>query len=231
MNIFALADVHLSDAVDKPMGVFGPQWEGHRDRIEKNWHAVVSAEDVVLLAGDLSWAMTLEGALPDLAFIDSLPGSKFFIKGNHDYWCGRPGRVKRALGDSMSLVRFDAHVRSGVGICGVRGWPWPGHPEYNPEKDEKHWRRALVRLRMSLEALAGLEWQVAVAMLHYPPRGPAGTTEMCEMIRDAGVRYCVYGHLHGNSLRDAFEGECEGVTYRCASADHVDFTPVLLFGV
>jgi predicted phosphohydrolase len=212
------------------MDVFGPEWADHQAKLESRWRDSVGAEDLVLLCGDLSWAMTLEEARPDLDFIESLPGTKYVIRGNHDFWYSRPGRVRAALGPSMHLIRFDAAVERGVGICGVRSWPWPGHPEYDPDSDERHWRRALLRFGMSLEALGELQWDVAVAMFHYPPLSESTTTtELCAMAAEAGVSHCVYGHLHGADARDAFEGEVDGVTYRCVSADRIGFTPALLF--
>jgi len=229
MNVFAIGDLHLSATGEKPMDVFGPEWADHAARIERNWRRSVGQGDLVLLPGDLSWAMRLEEALADLRVIESLPGTKFFIRGNHDFWFSGAARVRAALGPSMHLVRFDAHVFGGVGICGVRGWPWPGHPEYDPTQDGRRWLREMERLRLSLDALSGLEWDVAVAMFHYPPLDAEHESELCGMVREAGVRYVVYGHLHGDALRGAFEGERDGVLYRCVSADHVGFAPALLF--
>jgi predicted phosphohydrolase len=228
VKVFAIGDLHLSASGQKPMDVFGPQWQNHAARLARNWGRAVGADDVVLLCGDLSWAMTLEEAAPDLEFIDGLPGTKYFIRGNHDYWYSRPGLVRAAVGPSMRLVRYDAHVQGGVAVCGVRGWLWPGHPEYHEERDAKHWRRAIIRLGMSLEALAALEWQVAVAMFHHPPCGPSGGGELIRRIAEAGVRHCVYAHLHGEDLGTAPAGRVGGVELRCVSADNVDFTPALL---
>ncbi|MFO7955692.1 MAG: metallophosphoesterase [Candidatus Brocadiia bacterium] len=228
MRVFALGDLHLSAAADKPMDVFGPAWRDHQGQIEANWRGTVGSDDLVLLCGDLSWAMKLEEALPDLEFIESLPGVKYLIRGNHDYWFSRPGRVREALGPTTHLIRFDAAVHRGVGICGVRGWLLPTHPDYAAQTDGKHWRRARLRLEMSLKALRSLDWEVAVAMFHYPPLGDAERT-LVEMVGEAGVRHCVYGHLHGQDAADAFEGEVEGVRIRCVSADKVDFRPLLLF--
>lgn len=231
MKVFGIGDLHLSASGQKPMDVFGPQWTGHREKLERHWCAPdgPGPDDLVLLCGDLSWAMTLEEARPDLDFIDSLPGVKYFIRGNHDFWFSGPARVRAAVGPSMHLIRFDAAVYQGVAVCGVRGWLWPGHPEYDPDTDGKHWKRAVLRLGLSLDALRSLHWDVAVAMFHLPPLGPGHRTELCDMIRDAGVRYCIYGHVHGEDAASAFEGEVDGVMYRCVSADHVDFTPALLF--
>jgi len=229
MRVFAIADLHLSSSGQKPMDVFGPEWEGHAEKLAANWRRVVGPDDLVLICGDLSWAMTLDEARPDLEFIDSLPGRKYFIRGNHDYWCARPSRVRRALGPTMRLIRFDADVYRRVGVCGVRGWIWPGHPEFDAERDGRHWRRACQRLELSLQALTALRWDVAVAMFHYPPGLGDGAGEMRRMIEAAGVSYCVWGHLHGEDARGAFEGEANGVVYRCVSADLVEFTPTALF--
>ncbi len=229
MRVFGIGDLHLSATGEKPMDVFGPEWSDHRGRIERNWRESVGAEDPVLLCGDLSWAMTLEEARPDLEFIDSLPGVKFFIRGNHDFWYSRPGRVRDAVGPSLHLIRFDAAVHRGVGICGVRGWLLPTSPDYVPEKDERHRRRARLRLGMSLDRLGELNWEVAVAMFHYPPRDETGPTELSEMLAPAGVTHCIYGHLHGEDAEDAFEGTEGGVRYLCVSADRVGFSPLPLF--
>lgn len=229
MKVFGIGDLHLSASGQKPMDLFGPEWASHGEKLGCKWRAVVGPHDLVLLCGDLSWAMKLEEARPDLDFISALPGVKYFIQGNHDYWFSRPGRVRAALGESMHLIRFDAAVYKGVGICGLRGWLWPGHPDYRPDRDQRHWKRAIERLRLSLHALRALEWDVAVCMFHFPPRSAADETELSTMLRDAGVRHCIYGHLHGLDRAKAIEGEAGGILYRCVSADHVNFAPSLLF--
>jgi len=229
MKVFAISDLHLCASGKKPMDVFGPEWAGHPDKIAGNWRACVGPDDLVLLAGDLSWAMTLDEARPDFGFIEALPGTKYFIRGNHDYWYAGPSKVRAALGPTTHTLRFDAVSVGGVAICGVRGWVAPGRPDFDPAEDERHWRREIARLELSLRALGGLEWDVAVAMFHLPPRDADGGTRLTELISAAGVRHCVYGHLHGEAAAEAFEGEADGVCYRCVSADHIGFAPVLLF--
>jgi predicted phosphohydrolase len=229
MRVYGIGDLHLSSSGQKPMDVFGQEWAGHEEKIARNWREAVGPEDLVLVCGDLSWAMRLEEARADLDFVGSLPGVKYFIRGNHDYWCAGPAAVRRALGPSMHYIRNDAAVHGGVGICGERGWIAPGHPDFDPAADERHWRRAAIRLGLSLDALGRLDWQVAVAMCHYPPRAASGGTELSDLMAKAGVRHCIYGHLHGADAVDAFEGEADGVLYRCVSADRVGFRPLLLF--
>ncbi len=207
------------------MDVFGPEWADHARKLEVNWREAVAPDDLVLICGDISWAMDLDGALPDLQFVDSLPGVKYFIRGNHDYWHSPLSRLRKALPASLHLIRFDARVHNGVGICGVRGWRWPGQADYDPAADEKHWRRALLRLDMSLASLRSLQWDVAVAMFHFPPRDSSGASRLCDMIRGAGVTHCVYGHLHGADAACATDAVVDGVSFRCVSADRLGFRP------
>ena len=175
MKVYAIGDLHLSSSGEKPMDVFGPEWAGHDQKIAANWRALVAPDDLVLICGDLSWAMRLPEALADLALIDSLPGVKYFIRGNHDYWCAGAAPVRRAVGPSMHYVRNDAAVYRGVGICGERGWTAPGHPDFDPAEDARHWQRAAIRLGLSLEALgparlAGGGRHVPLPAAHRPGR-------------------------------------------------------------
>jgi uncharacterized protein len=227
MRVFSISDLHLSADGQKPMDMFGPDWVGHREKVAANWRRIVAPDDLVLLCGDLSWAMRLDDALPDLHFIESLPGTKYFIRGNHDYWYSSPGKVRAVLGPSLHTLRFDAAVVAGVGICGVRGWAAPGSAGFDPEADTRYWLREVARLRLSLDALAALDWDVAVAMFHHPPAADVDGSEMTRMVAEAGVRHCVYGHIHATTV-GLLPSEIDGVSYRCTSADLVAFTPVLV---
>lgn len=93
MKIFAIGDLHLSFNANKPMNIFGAGWENHYKRIEKNWRKNISYEDVVLIPGDISWAMRFQQAQVDLDWLEALPGKKICIKGNHDYWWDRPKKL------------------------------------------------------------------------------------------------------------------------------------------
>lgn len=228
MKVFALADLHLSFAHPKPMSVFGEHWEAHEEAIATAWRADVDAEDLVLLPGDLSWAMRADEARADLAWIDALPGRKLFIQGNHDYWCGKTGKIRSELPPSLGYVRHEALVVGRAGVCGVRGWTRPDDEMFVEENDRKLWLRELGRMETALRALSELNWDVGIVMTHFPPRPIASASDMSRLIESAGVTHCVYGHLHGASLAEAFEGESGGVLYRCVSADHVAFRPVLI---
>jgi hypothetical protein len=125
MSIFAIGDLHLPGGDDKPMQVFGAHWEGHWEKIRADWRARVTGEDAVLIPGDISWAMHLEDALPDLRAIGELPGRKILLRGNHDYWWGAISRVRDVLPPGMYALQNDALVLDGVAFCGSRGWTYP----------------------------------------------------------------------------------------------------------
>ena len=228
MQIYAIADLHLSLTSEKPMDVFGEAWRGHAEKLERNWRERVQADDLVLVPGDISWAMQLSAALPDLSFIGNLPGRKILLKGNHDYWWSAIGRVRSNLPEGMRALQNDSIVEDGIGICGSRGGLCPGSNNFNAE-DQKIYLRELDRLSLSLASLPAVETKIA--MLHFPPfldkEKGSGFTERLE---DAGVQIVVYGHLHGEANRYAFEGERNGITYHCVAADKLDFAPKRIYG-
>ena len=228
MQIYAIADLHLSLTSEKPMDVFGEAWRGHAEKLKRNWRERVQADDLVLVPGDISWAMQLSAALPDLSFIGDLPGKKILLKGNHDYWWSAIGRVRASLPEGMRALQNDSIVENGIGICGSRGWLCPGSNNFNAE-DQKIYLRELDRLALSLSSLPAVETKIA--MLHFPPFADkekgSGFTERLEA---AGVQIAVYGHLHGEANRYAFEGERNGVYYHCVAADKLDFMPKLIYG-
>ena len=228
MQIYAIADLHLSLTSEKPMDVFGEAWRGHAEKLERNWRERVQQDDLVLVPGDISWAMQLSAALPDLSFIGNLPGKKILLKGNQDYWWSAIGRVRSNLPEGMRALQNDCIVESGIGICGSRGWLCPGSNNFNAE-DQKIYLRELDRLSLSLASLPPVETKIA--MLHFPPftdkEKGSGFTERLEQ---AGVKIAIYGHLHGEANRYAFEGERNGVYYHCVAADKLDFAPKLIYG-
>lgn len=226
MKVFAIGDLHLSGAVDKPMDIFGPAWEQHARRIEYAWRDLVSEEDLVLLPGDFSWAMRLDEAQVDFAFLHALPGAKVMIRGNHDYWWNSVSKVRALLPSSIYVIQNDSISFGDVHVAGTRGWICPGSAGFEQD-DQKIYDREVGRLAMSLARLPASGRRIA--MLHYPPfnesRAPSGFTEKLEA---AGVEALLYGHLHGKSCRNAFEGERNGVRYHLVSADHIGFAPKLI---
>jgi len=227
MTVYALGDLHLLGGDDKPMDVFGAHWTGHAEKIRENWLARVQPEDTVLIPGDVSWAMYLEAVREDLAYIGSLPGRKILLRGNHDYWWNAIGQVRRVLPEGMFALQNDAFLLEDVLIAGARGWLLPGSGEFSSE-DEKIFRRELVRLEMSLEAARRLSDSAPlIVMTHFPPTFQDGReTECTRLIAQYRADICVYGHLHGGGIHNAFRGMLGNTRYLLASCDALGFDPL-----
>ncbi|MEG1524743.1 MAG: metallophosphoesterase [Clostridia bacterium] len=223
MQVYAIGDLHLSFSAEKPMDVFGESWRDHTARLYAAWQATVGAEDLVMIPGDISWAMQLAGALPDLAFIDELPGNKLLLRGNHDYWWSSLTRVRGVLPKGMYALQNDVFCRADICVCGTRGWTCPGSAAFTAE-DEKIYLRELQRLELSLKAAP--DDKMRIVMLHFPPfnekRQASGFTELIEHY---GADQVVYAHLHGAAHKHAFSGERGGVQYTFVAADYLQFVP------
>ena len=228
MTIHSIADLHL-DSGGKPMDVFGASWDDHEDRIFANWRALVKGEDLVLIPGDISWAMQLNEAKRYLDMIGELPGTKLILRGNHDYWWSSLTRVRAALPDGMYALQNDSFAFQGVAIAGTRGWTLP-QPDSPPE-DIKIYDRELIRLEMSLkDARRRNPDAPLIAMMHYPPLTPDNAvTGFTGLLQSYGAETCVYGHLHGAALRGAARGEFGGIRYIQVSSDGIGFAPVPIY--
>lgn len=244
MSIWVLSDLHLAlNTPSKDMKVFGPSWDSYAEKISKNWHALVDANDLVLIPGDISWASTLEEAKTDLEWIHSLPGTKLLIKGNHDYWWGSNAKMTKHLPPSLHFLHNTSFLWNGVSFAGTRLWdtteynfsPYIAFQE-NPrarkdiipptqEETEKIFQKELERLETSLSCMAK-EATLRIALTHYPPIGadlaPSKTSALLEAYK---IDICVFGHLH-NVRKEALPfGTARGVQYVFASADYIDFIP------
>lgn len=225
MSLFAIGDLHLPGGDDKPMDVFGDQWEGHFDRIGRDWRERVGTDDVVLIPGDISWAMQLAHAVPDLLMIGELPGRKVICKGNHDYWWSSLTQVKAALPEGMQALQHSAVDVDEAVVCGTRGWMIPTQETPLSPEDEKLCARELMRMEMALQAADRMRAdRPVIAMMHYPPLYSAERdTDFTRLFERFGVHTVVYGHLHGQGIRAGFNGEHHGVQYRLVSCDSIDF--------
>ncbi len=230
MKIFALSDFHLSAAVNKPMDVFGVNWEGHWEKIRANWLETVTDEDVVLSAGDTSWGMNIREALPDLKAIDGLPGKKFIIRGNHDYWWSSYAKIKSLGLESINFIQNNALICGDYVFCGTRGWTVPEEGETDSE-DKKIFDRELIRLKLTLDAAAKIaDGKIIVLLTHYPPFDSTFTdSPFTELISKYPVSKVVYGHLHGNHGRFSASVDKNGTEYILTSCDFLSFKPLRIF--
>lgn len=224
MPIYAISDLHLSLNGEKPMDIFGETWRDHAERIAANWDATVSPEDTVLLAGDHSWALKLDGAKPDLDYIAARPGHKILIRGNHDYWWRREAttRIQKQLPEDMTLLHGHAIVVEGVGITGTRGW----RMELEEDPDAGGAKVMMRELAYLERGLAEIPPDVSrkIVVLHYPPfDANLEPNDFADVLQVHGVDILVYGHIHTGFY---LEGDIDGIEYRLVSADHVDMRPV-----
>ena len=223
VRIFAIGDLHLPGGSDKPMHVFGTQWEGHFDKISKDWKMRVGPDDIVLIPGDISWAMHLEDALGDLQAIGELPGKKIMIRGNHDYWWGSISKLRSVLPPDMFALQNDALVLSGYVFCGSRGWMQT--IDKDDAENQKIYQRELLRMELSLTSAKKIMLdEKMIVLTHYPPTDAAGNTNaMTDLFENFGAEDVVYGHLHGTANQFAFNGLVGTVAYHPVSCDGLNF--------
>lgn len=224
MALYAIGDLHLSLGTDKPMDIFGGAWVGYMEKLREGM-SVIKEEDTTVLLGDLSWALGLDSAKEDFAWIDQIPGKKIILKGNHDYWWSTAAKFYKFCqeqGFSNQLILNNNHYEyDGFAICGTRGWFF--EEERSSDHDGKVFRRELMRLEASLKSAGDLP---KIVFLHYPPRYRGyECTEILELLKKYEVRQCFYGHLHGASHGLAMEGLWDGVEFRLVSADRLNFRP------
>jgi predicted phosphohydrolase len=258
MKIFGISDLHLPSSRNKPMDVFGEHWTGYASRIRKNWLARISREDLILMPGDLSWAMRWNDVPEDIEYLKRLPGFKVLIKGNHDYWIQSENKVKRAFksldtpDSKIRLLHNDALVLDGIAMAGTRGW---SKGVDSPEADKKILNRELIRLETSLKSLENLDYTHLIIMTHFPVTVKVldfvkKTREMPEnaeaIIRsDSRIvideqyderfwetikRHTPTIHVFGHVHNKIFENPMliEGIRVYCLSADAIDFDPIAI---
>lgn len=220
-KVYAISDLHLSITNPKPMNIFGGNWTNYLEEIQADWNKKVKDNDIVIIAGDISWAMTLEEAKPDLDFIGKLKGHKIIIKGNHEYWWGTISSVRKALPEKVYALQNDS-LKIGKHIfCGTRGWMLPEKKQLS-EEDNKVLAREVSRLEMSIkDALSKRKREKIICIMHYPPfNSQKIDSPFMQIIEKYKVKKVVYGHLHGRSSCTLFYKK-NGVKYYLTSCDKV----------
>ena len=214
MSLYVIGDLHLSFTSEKPMDVFGKTWCDHVEKLNKGF-SNLQDDDLTVICGDISWGMGTEGCLEDFRYVNSLPGRKIVLKGNHDYWWTTVTKMKKFFDenrfDTIDILHNNSFEYSGVSLCGTRGW-------MEGELDSSVLKREIGRLKTSLESASS---DNRYLFTHYPP-----CEEFCNVIKEYGVRHCYYGHIHGQGIESAFNGWKDGCEYRLISADALDFKPL-----
>lgn len=223
MKVYSISDLHLSINSNKPMNIFGPVWENYLADIEKSWNDLVTDDDIVVIPGDISWAMYLEDAVEDLKYISQFKGKKVLLRGNHDYWWKSISDLRNHLPEGMYAVQNDAVKFGNIIICGTRGWVVPETTHKTPE-DEKIFKRELIRLELSLKEAVNMreEGDILICLTHFPPfnykREDSPFTDLMEKY---GVNKAVFGHLHSYDKRQKLIQNKNGIDYYLTSCDLV----------
>ena len=223
MALYAIGDPHLSLRSSKPMDVFGGAWKGYVEKLRQGFMHL-RPEDTIVLCGDISWGMSLAESEADFAFLESLPGKKIILKGNHDYWWTTASKMQRFFNEhgfkTLSILHNNCFLYGDLALCGTRGWFFE---EDMKQTDQKVFNRELIRLETSLKAAKDRE---KICFLHYPPCYQGYRCEpIIKLLEGYKVKCCYYGHLHGPSHSLAIQGNLGGVQYRLVSADYLNFRP------
>lgn len=230
MSIFVIGDLHLSFNENKPMNIFGDNWENHENKIKENWLKDVRENDVVILPGDFSWSMYLKDTFKDFKYLNELPGKKILLKGNHDYWWTTITSMKKYLKEMNfqnidflynNYYEFEDNI-----IVGTRGW------NINDDAENKKMiKREAQRLELSIQKAKEniyLENKNIMAFMHYPPIASHNIVhnelnDFIRILKKYNIKKCYYGHLHGISIREAIEGSYFGIDFKLVSADALNF--------
>ena len=225
MAIYVIGDLHLSFSTNKPMDIFGKNWQNYEEKIKQDWLSKVKKEDTVILPGDFSWAMYLDETEKDFEFINNLPGKKILLKGNHDYWWSTVTSMRKYI-DSKEFKNIDFLYNNSYEfenkiIAGTKGWNIS-----EDQEDIRLTKREVARLELSIKdgiSKYGKDKEIIVFMNYPPLNKNYMKTEYTELMKKYNIKRCYYGHLHANSIQDAIEGNAEGIEYKLVSSDGLDF--------
>ncbi len=228
MNIFAISDLHLSFGSSKPMEIFGDKWVNHFDKIWSNWISLIKNDDYVLLCGDLSWGMNLKEAIDDLKWINSLPGKKIIIKGNHDFWWTGIKKLNSLFPD-IKFIQNNYFPIKDYAICGSRGFNIDKSENQSKEDHIKILKREQIRMELSLNSAIKGGYKKIIYMMHYPPFTLNEDAEHKNIFIDILSKYTIkkviYGHIHSNF--DKFPNRViNNIEYYLTSCDYLNFIPL-----
>lgn len=227
MALYAISDLHLPLGVDKPMDIFGKNWENYVERLKENWINTVKNDDLVVMPGDFSWATYIDEAKADFDFLEKLPGRKIILKGNHDYWWTTMNKMKQYLSENnYSTIEFlqnNSFEYNGISICGTRGWQTP-QPSLSDE-DKKIYDREVLRLELSIKSAKYPD--NIIVFTHFPPvLKDYRENDMVGMLKKYCIKQCVFGHIHSSGIKNVIEGNISGIHYMLVSCDYREFMPV-----
>lgn len=227
MALYAISDLHLPLGVNKPMDIFGKNWENYVERLKENWQSTVKEDDLVVLPGDFSWATYLSEAKADFDFLNSLNGRKILLKGNHDYWWTTMNKMKTFVKENgyknIEFLQNNSFEYNDISICGSRGWTTPQGTLTG--EDKKIYDREIQRLELSIKSAKNPE--NIIVFTHFPPiLKDFRENDTVDLLTKYGVKSCIFGHIHSSGIKNAAEGDIGGINYTLVSCDYREFMPV-----
>lgn len=225
MALYAISDFHLSFGTDKPMDIF-KGWANYTERLKENIEKKVGENDTIVIPGDISWALKLKDTIEDFRFINNLPGKKIIGKGNHDLWWESVTKMNRIMKengfDSISFLYNNSFIVDDIAVCGSRGW------FFDDTADKKIVLREAGRIEASIKSAIDTGKE-PILFLHYPPLNKqAVCNEIMDVIKKYNIREVYYGHVHSAGACNAFNGEYDGINFKCISCDILNFEPILV---
>lgn len=228
--IYALSDLHLALNLNKPMDKFGKVWKNHPIKIQQNWNNIITNDDLVLVSGDISWAMNMQDAKPDLEFIQNLNGNKILAYGNHDYWWNSTSKLNQNFNfNSIKFIKNDYYIYNNFMIYVIKGSDCPSHNllNFNTKLYERETSR-LENLLLKTKDLVNQKKLQTILMLHYPPTNrELQNSKYIDLIQKYNIQIVIFGHIHEN-YQQCLNKNFNGTTYFLTSADYLNFKPILI---
>ena len=235
MSVFVISDLHLSvNNPSKAMDVFGNRWKDYKLKIENNWYKLVDENDTVIIPGDISWGSSFEESLPDLMFLNGLPGQKIISKGNHDFWWSTVSKLNACFSqyklDTLKILNNNALIAEDYIISGTRGWfsDPSSQTTVQPTDHAKISNRELIRLRLTLteaKKLQEVTKKEILVFFHFPPLWKDFCDEkIFDLLTEFDVKKAYFGHIHG-CYNTPSKFDHRGITLTMVSADYLNFIP------
>lgn len=227
MALYAMGDLHLAFSSDKTMEIYGENWKDYVNRIEENCRRLLKSEDTIVLCGDHSWGHRLADCEKDLRFIESLPGKKILLRGNHDmFWNDRKTpKLNEAYDGRLCFLQNNFYSYKDYALVGTKGIC--REDKIRQEQYERLLEREKKRLCRSFEAAREEGYRRYIMFLHYPPTSVGeDKSPFTETAEAYGAEQVIYAHCHGEACwHDSLLGPVRGINYRLVSSDFLQFVP------
>lgn len=243
MALYALGDLHLAFQTEVPsvMQRKSPLWKKHELKFLKYCTEMIQPEDTLVLVGDHSWGNKIQYCEKDLQYIESLPGRKILIRGNHDnFWPVKKTKQLNTLYEGkLNFLQNNFYAYDDYALVGTKGITFEG-PFYLDGRGrivgwdqdaETHAQkladREINRLRTSFEMAQSAGYKKFIMFLHYPPTNVLESDSCFTRIAEEyGVEQVIYAHCHGEErFHDSIMGEKNGIRYRLVSGDYLRWKP------